>query len=355
MPTTPRTASTAYASTPRSTSRRLTTTFNTPSRVPVSRPLEHQPLAPINPKKYPDRPYADDPDLALMLQADLEAVDTAVHLLQHSTEEHRKALRECLAAIDTEKTRLERMTKEVGEQAKEIRKNVDKEKSDMDQAKAREAEVHKRGSALRVQVESAQQEVREVGAKLQARRDCMSPLFPSSSLQPAGVDLDLSFPRRVKAKQREAFNTQLQRNKPELDFFEQKLGLKIRGKGHDIVQFKFTHLDRTSYSRAFSFDLDASQSLYSRLPPLLRPLPFFSLTAPVSIVSALSPTAYLPPSVLSPLLEQLNASRDLYAFIRAMRRAFWVEVEVEKKLGMGALERDKERERERVRTEGRGR
>ncbi|GAA5960970.1 hypothetical protein JCM21900_001931 [Sporobolomyces salmonicolor] len=310
MPTTPRTASTAYASTPRSTSRRLTTTFNTPSRVPVSRPLEHQPLAPINPKKYPDRPYADDPDLALMLQADLEAVDTAVHLLQHSTEEHRKALRECLAAIDTEKTRLERMTKEVGEQAKEIRKNVDKEKADMDQAKAREAEVHKRGSALRVQVESAQQEVREVRAKLQARRD-------------------------LKSKQREAFNTQLQRNKPELDFFEQKLGLKIRGKGHDIVQFKFTHLDRTSYSRAFSFDLDASQSLYS--------------------ISALSPTAYLPPSVLSPLLEQLNTSRDLYAFIRAMRRAFWVEVEVEKKLGMGALERDKERERERVRAEGRGR
>lgn len=57
--------------------------------------------------------------------------------------------------------------------------------------------------------------------------------------------------------------------------------------------------------------------------------------------------SYLPPSTLSPLLADLNRSRDLYGFARKMREAFREEVGLEK---MGLVnEEEKEREREKAR------
>jgi len=40
----------------------------------------------------------------------------------------------------------------------------------------------------------------------------------------------------VKARQREAFQKQANKNGPELTFFEEKLGLKIRGIGSEFVR-----------------------------------------------------------------------------------------------------------------------
>ncbi|GAA6011224.1 hypothetical protein JCM11491_006764 [Sporobolomyces phaffii] len=316
-PTTPRAGSTA---TPRS-ARRLTSALlggGTPSRVTVAQPLDLPALPPLNPKKYPATPYADDPRFADMLQQDMENVDSAVEILSHATDEMRRQLREHLTHLESERVSYDHRIRELGELARENVKTQAKERHEMDNAKRNEEEVHRQQQKLKVKLEGYQQEVREALAKLQARRE-------------------------LKARQLSAFNAQLALNKPELDHFERYLGLKMRGKGNDIVQFKFVHLDRTSYSRTFSFDLDVSSASYS-LP-------------------SVSPTNYLPPSVTQNLVRNLNEKRiTLYAFIREMRFAFCVEIEVEKRLGPnsggGAIaspsEEAREREREQIRSEAEG-
>lgn len=85
---------------------------------------------------------------------------------------------------------------------------------------------------------------------------------------------------------------QAARNTPEISFFEERIGLKMRGKGRasalcsrprtcrrseplltvplgDRVQFKFANLDPASFVRTFSFDLDASLPSYSGESSLL--------------------------------------------------------------------------------------
>ncbi|GAA6013546.1 hypothetical protein JCM10207_004770 [Rhodosporidiobolus poonsookiae] len=309
MPATPRTAGTYTSTTPRSSRRVLaSSSTGTPSRLSLygqpgpstAAPLVHPPLPPLNTRAYPDKPYADDDELRELYDADRDAVDTAVSLLEHSLSQHRKGMLSALEEIAADRKRLETLTRELGDAAKEMVKTVQKERDEMDRAKEMEAEVQTRGRGLAVQVETAQAEVKEILSKLEARRE-------------------------LKAKQRAAFAKQASRNGPELAFFEQKLGLKIRGKARDIVQFKFHNIDASSFPRTFSFDLDASKALYT--------------------VPTLSPPSFLPPTVLSPLLDRLNTTRDLYAFVRCMRLAFVDEVGIEKRVGGGEQEREAERRR----------
>ncbi|GAA6029024.1 hypothetical protein JCM8097_001557 [Rhodosporidiobolus ruineniae] len=312
MPATPRATSTYTSTTPRSARRVLASStsaapFGTPSRPSTSaQPLVHPPLPPINTRVYPDRPYADDDELRDLLDQDRDAVDTAVSLLEHSLAAHKKRVFEERELLGAEKVRLEKETRAWGEQAKELSKTLQREREELEHNRTLEAQVQAHSRSLKVQVETAHAEVKEALSKLEARRD-------------------------LKAKQRAAFAKQVSRNGPELEFFETKLGLKIRGKTRDVVQFKFQNVDPASFTRSFAFDLDASKPTYT--------------------LAALHPPSFLPPSVLAPLLSKLNASRDLYAFVRAMRGAFVDEIGVEKRLGPGAAEEERAVERGRVRAE----
>ncbi|GAA5938760.1 uncharacterized protein JCM15063_004861 [Sporobolomyces koalae] len=316
MPTTPR--SNAYASTsatPRS-SRRLTTsatTVGTPSRVTVLAAPELPSLPLLNTKKYPTTPYAEDVEFHDMLQQDLDSVDNAIEMLSLATEDVRKQLREHLTHLESERIAYEHKIRELGDVAKDMVRTQQREREELDKAKQHEGEVNRQQQKLRVRLEGYQQEVREAMHKLEHRR-------------------------QLKSRQREAFAQQLAQNKPELDFFEQKLGLKIRGKGHDVVQFKFVNLDRTSYSRSFSFDLDVSTCSYT--------------------VSAISPTNYLSRELVNKLTTDLNEqSIDLYTFVREMRFEFGVQVELEKRLGpprsttVDEPDSDRDRERDKIRKE----
>ncbi|KWU45858.1 kinetochore protein spc25 [Rhodotorula sp. JG-1b] len=258
------------------------------------------PLPPINTRTYPERSYADDDELRDLMERDKVAVDDAVSILGHALASTRKRLVESLEEIAAEHKRLERLTRELGDAAKDMVKTVQREKDEMDKAKSLENEVQTRARSLAVQVETANGEVKEIQARLQARRE-------------------------LKAKQRAAFTNQVARNGPELAFLEQKLGLSIRGKAPDVVQFAFHNIDSASFHRTFSIDLDASKAQYT--------------------VSAITPPSFLPSTVLSPLLSALNSSRNLYRFILAVRHAFVDEVALEKKSFASELEREKERKR----------
>lgn len=129
------------------------------------------PLPPINARAYPDRPYADDDELRSVMDADRDAVDTACALLGAALAQQRKAVLEALEEIGAEKRRLDKMTRELGDAAREMVRTVQREKDELDRARELEGEVTARGRALAVQVETAQAEVKEVLAKLAARRE----------------------------------------------------------------------------------------------------------------------------------------------------------------------------------------
>ncbi|KAK4057118.1 kinetochore-associated Ndc80 complex subunit spc25 [Microbotryomycetes sp. JL221] len=268
-------------------------------------------LPALNLRAYRQSPYAVDAQFKLKLQDDWAAVDYAVQTMQQSLSTKRRDVNASLAELDEEKRRIEHATKALGETAKEMQLLLQREQNEQREAKDKKFEVEQRQRHLEQQVEAVAIEIKEEQKKLAARRE-------------------------LKARQREAFQRQAGKNAPELSFFEQKLGLQIRGVGRDLVQFKFSSIDSRNYQRCFAFNIDASQPTYS-----------------VEIVAPGSAKApYLADAVVRPLVDTLNRTRDLYGFARDMRRAFKDEVALEK-LGFVAGEqgetRDKERERVKLR------
>lgn len=106
---------------------------------------------------------------------------------------------------------------------------------------------------------------------------------------------------------------------------------EFAGRTGDVVSFKFHNIDPASFPRTFSFDLDASSPTYT--------------------VPSISPPSFLPQTVTQPLLDKLNQSRDLYAFVKSMRGAFVDEVALEKRSWASEAEREKERRKARERRE----
>lgn len=204
------------ATTPRS-ARRLTTSlvasWATPSRV-VNPPAEYPALAPLNTKKYPSVPYADDAEFAELLHQDMDAVDAAVDVLSRMVDERKRLLREHLTDLDSERQQYELKIRELGELAKDNVKTQQRERDELDHAKDEHAKVNRQHDKLRVKLEGYHQEVKELEQRVDARRD-------------------------LKTRQAAAFELQLGLNKPELDFFERYLGLKIRGKGRKSFFFFF--------------------------------------------------------------------------------------------------------------------
>lgn len=77
----------------------------------------------------------------------------------------------------------------------------------------------------------------------------------------------------------------------------------MEGKARDVVSFTFTFLDPSDHKRAFTFDLDVSESDYSI--PFTRPT--------------------LSPSVLRALLATINEKKEFgnfAAFVQGVRQAF---------------------------------
>ncbi|EGN94052.1 hypothetical protein SERLA73DRAFT_188610 [Serpula lacrymans var. lacrymans S7.3] len=85
---------------------------------------------------------------------------------------------------------------------------------------------------------------------------------------------------------------------PELSTCERRLQCVIEGIERDHLLIRFSHVDQRNPDKEFSFVLDLSCSIYkvTTTTPLLPNLPI--------------------------LLDDLNKTRDIYQFIRSVRRAF---------------------------------
>jgi kinetochore protein Spc25, fungi type len=89
----------------------------------------------------------------------------------------------------------------------------------------------------------------------------------------------------------------------------------VEGIEKDRLLVRFTHIAKFDLEREFSFVLDVSNRLYKGL--VIDAASFCSLT---HIGLVLTTTPLLPN--LPILVDQLNESRDVYAFIRQVRSAF---------------------------------
>ncbi|KDQ54998.1 hypothetical protein JAAARDRAFT_134528 [Jaapia argillacea MUCL 33604] len=104
--------------------------------------------------------------------------------------------------------------------------------------------------------------------------------------------------RREKSKERSILDSHATRLSPELGACEIPLQCIIEGIDKDRLLFRFSHIDSSDLSREFSFVIDVSSRVYRVLTstPVLPTLPI--------------------------LIDQLNESRDVYAFVKNIRLAF---------------------------------
>lgn len=110
--------------------------------------------------------------------------------------------------------------------------------------------------------------------------------------------------KKSKEKEKRQLDKQASQVAKDVSSLELMLGATIRGAGDDVLRVVFTNLDPKDPEREFSIVIDLSRQEY-RVPEVSPPL-----------------------AALHTLLDGLNASRDLYAFLRRIQRAFATSLEV---------------------------
>lgn len=115
------------------------------------------------------------------------------------------------------------------------------------------------------------------------------------------VQKSISARREAQLKHRRYLDGQSRYNEPELDFWESYLGLRIEGLGQaDRLKFVYTNVCEREWEREAWFELDTSEREYKVLgfrPKVER-------------------------ESVDGVLERLNETRDLAAFLKAMRELF---------------------------------
>ncbi|KAI8969794.1 chromosome segregation protein Spc25-domain-containing protein [Trametes punicea] len=121
----------------------------------------------------------------------------------------------------------------------------------------------------------------------------------------ASLDVEIEQHRMVAAnlmrerkREQSILDTHASRALPELTACEATLKCAIEGIDKDKILVRFTHIDPTALDREFSLVIDVSTRSY-KVP---------------------TTTPFLP--TLPILLDELNESRDIYAFVRRVRNAF---------------------------------
>ncbi|EPQ61172.1 hypothetical protein GLOTRDRAFT_113607 [Gloeophyllum trabeum ATCC 11539] len=151
------------------------------------------------------------------------------------------------------------------------------------------------------QLEKEQQETKEAESSVSALRKQLAAIRQKC----ASIDVELeqyravtANLRREKAKERSILETHAAGLLPELRACQDRLQCVVEGIDRDRLLFRFAAIDKTAPDREYSFVLDVSSKIYKVITttPLLPTLPI--------------------------LLDDLNETRDIYAFIAKMRHAF---------------------------------
>ncbi|KAF2277350.1 uncharacterized protein EI97DRAFT_449503 [Westerdykella ornata] len=136
---------------------------------------------------------------------------------------------------------------------------------------------------------------------LTAQRDSLLTHRDALKSQIAEVQKAIAARREAQLKHRRYLDGQSRYNEPELEFWENYLGLRIEGIGkEDRLKFVYTNVCEREWEREAWFELDTSDRDYKVLE--VRPK--------------------VDREEVDRVLERLNESRDLAAFLKGMRELF---------------------------------
>jgi kinetochore protein Spc25 len=144
-------------------------------------------------------------------------------------------------------------------------------------------------------------EMQEAIGTLTVQRDERLTHRDALRAQIAEVQKSISARREAQLKHRRYLDGQSRYNEPELEFWESYLGLRIEGLGKaDRLKFVYTNVCEREWDREAWFELDTSEREYN--------------------VSEYRPK--VESEEVERVLDRLNETRDLAAFLKGMRELF---------------------------------
>ncbi|KAF9937951.1 kinetochore-associated Ndc80 complex subunit spc25 [Mortierella antarctica] len=134
--------------------------------------------------------------------------------------------------------------------------------------------------------------------QLSARREEMRQMQASLESQVSLLRREVKAKREAKFAQKKALDEQILKNKPEVSCYESVLAMRIVGVQEDRIGFVFTRINEQDWDQEFAITIDVSQYDYSasECVPSLPELPS--------------------------LVRYLNDTRDLYGFLKRVRKGF---------------------------------
>ncbi|KAF2750184.1 hypothetical protein M011DRAFT_438090 [Sporormia fimetaria CBS 119925] len=136
---------------------------------------------------------------------------------------------------------------------------------------------------------------------LSTQRDSLLTHRDALKSQISEIQKAISARREAQLKHRRYLDGQARYNEPELEFWESYLGLRIEGLGKDdALKFVYTNVCEREWDREAWFELDTSERDYKVLD--MRPR--------------------IEREEVESVVERLNESRDLAAFLKGMRELF---------------------------------
>ncbi|KAH8101509.1 chromosome segregation protein Spc25-domain-containing protein [Cristinia sonorae] len=231
-------------------------------------------------------------DLATILQQQNPTIDLRIDAFEESTRNFRNAVALYSQGAMTEITRRKN---EFAARKSEYAKRTKQVENETNACKVRELELMK-------VLEREQEERKEAETSVAAFRRQLASIKETC----ASLDVEIEQRRAVvenlkreRNRERTILNGYASQVSPELLELERRLQCYIEGIDKDKILVRFSHVDPHDTSREFSFVIDVSSRAY-KVP---------------------TTTPYLP--TLPMLVDELNESRDVFAFIKQMRQAFY--------------------------------
>ncbi|EPX71194.1 kinetochore protein Spc25 [Schizosaccharomyces octosporus yFS286] len=173
----------------------------------------------------------------------------------------------------------------------ENQKNIEKT---LDHLQAREQTYNELLEKERVEREATEQEIQTIQGKVEAMQKRKQTVLDEIERSRAVLTTKQQTKEELESSKRK----QEQLNMPELQFWQDYLGLRMEGVHEEVIRFVFTNIDEKNWDRPFSFQINLSHIDYE-----------------VTHCRPLLPT-------LDNLVHKLNQSRDFYQFLRDIRKGF---------------------------------
>lgn len=135
---------------------------------------------------------------------------------------------------------------------------------------------------------------------LTSQRDALLSNRDALKTQIADLQKSIAARREAQLKHRRYLDGQARYNEPELEFWESYLGLRVEGFAPDSLKFTYSGICEREWDREAWFELDTREIEYR--------------------VSDMRPK--LEKEEVERVVERLNDSRDLAAFLKGMRELF---------------------------------